>query len=249
MHVGTHAKVEFDVELVGSGTAGTAPKFGPLLKACQMSEDIVAATSVTYEPASGSTDSGTMFFQLDGQRHGLRGCRGTYTIKLDSQGLPYLHFVFTGLWMSPQSIADIVPDFTGWKRAKPVTFANTPTVTLHGLTAVYKTFSYDHKNQVEHFDNPGEESVEIVDRMPDGQIGLLAPAISAKDFFSTARADTLGALTVVHGVTAGSIVTLTAPRVQLLQPKYGEDKGRATIEANLSFVRDVGDDEMSLVFT
>lgn len=249
VHVGTHVKVEYDVELQGSGAAGTAPKFGTLLKACQMSETIVLATSVTYEPASDGTDSLTKYFQLDGQRHALRGARGTYQIKLDSQGLPYLHFVFTGLWVTPSSIADIVPDFTGWQRARPVTFANTPTITLHGITAPYKSFSYDHKNTVEHFDNPGEEMVEIVDRKPDGQISLLAPAISAKDYFTTARSDTLGAMTVVHGTVAGSIVTFSAPRVQLLQPKYGEDKGRAMLEANLSFVRDVGDDEMSLAFT
>lgn len=248
-HVGTHVKVEFDVELVGSGVVATAPKFGKMLKACQMTEDIVLATSVTYEPASGSTDSGTMYFQLDGQRHALKGARGTFQIKLDSQGLPYLHFVFTGLWVTPSSVADIAPDWTGWQRAKPVTFSNTPTVTLHGLASVYKSFSYDHKNQVEHFDNPGEEMVEIVDRKPDGQISLLAPAISVKNYFLTARSDTLGALTVVHGLVAGSIVTFNATRAQLLQPKYGEDKGRAMLEANLSFVRDVGDDEMSLVFT
>ncbi len=249
VHVGTHVKVEFDVELQGSGTAGTAPKFGTLLKACQMSETIVATTSVTYAPASSGTDALTMYFQLDGQRHALRGARGTYQLKLDSQGLPYLHFVFTGLWVTPSSVADIAPNFTGWARARPITFANTPTVTLHGLASVYKSFAYDHKNQVEHFDNPGEEMVEIVDRKPDGQISLLAPAISVKDYFTTARSDTTGALLVVHGLVAGSIVTFNAPVTQLLQPKYGEDKGRAMLEANLSFVRNAGDDEMSLVFT
>lgn len=249
VHVGTHVKVEFDVELAGSGTAGTAPKYGPLLKACQMTETIVATTSVTYTPASNSTDSLTMYFQLDGQRHALRGARGTYTLKLDSQGLPYLHFTFTGLWVTPASVADIVPNFAGWQRARPVTFTNTPTVTLHGLASVYKNFSYDHKNDVQHFDNPGEEMVEIVDRKPDGQVSLLAPAISVKDYFTTARSDTLGALVVVHGTVAGNIATFNAPRAQLLQPKYGEDKGRAMLDANLSFVRDVGDDEMSLAFT
>lgn len=250
LHVGTHVSVEFDVELSGSGTAGTAPKFGKLLKACQCGETIVATTSVAYAPASNSTDSGTMYFQLDGQRHALRGCRGTFQVKLDSQGIPYLHFMFKGLWVAPASIADIVPDLSaGWTVPRPVTFANTPTITLHGLTAPYKSFSYDHKNQVEHFDNPGEEMVEITDRSPDGQVSLVAPAISVKDYFSTARADTMAAMTVVHGTTAGNIVTFAATKVQLLQPKYGEDKGRAMLDANLSFVRTVGDDEMSLTFT
>lgn len=249
VHVGVHVKVEFDCELAGSGSAGTAPKFGRLLKGCQMLETVVATTSVTYTPVSNGTGSMTLGFELDGQKHSLRGARGTFQIKLDSQGLPYVHFVFTGLWVAPASAAATVPDFTGWTRARPVTFAHTPTVTLHALAASYKSFSYDHKNQVEHIDNPGEEMVEIVDRKPDGSITLLAPTLSTKNYFTTAKADTLGALTIVHGVDAGSIVTFTAPAVQLLQPKYGDDKSRATLEANLSFVRVVGDDEMSLAFT
>jgi hypothetical protein len=44
--------VEFDVDLVGSGTAGTAPAWGPLIQACAFAEVIVASTSVTYNPVS-----------------------------------------------------------------------------------------------------------------------------------------------------------------------------------------------------
>lgn len=249
LHVGTHVQLEFDVELAGSGTEGTAPKWGRLMLACQMAQTIVAATSVEYTPASSGTDSLTMYFQLDGQRHAMRGARGTWSLKLDSQGIPYIHFVFTGLYVTPVSIADLVRDVSAFRVPRPVTFANTPSFSLHGITAPYKSFSYDHKNQVEYFDNPGEEMVEIVDRKPDGQISLKAPAISVKDYFSTARADTIGALTMVHGTAAGNICTFSADRVQILEPKYGEDKGRAMIDANLSFIRDVGDDEISLLLT
>lgn len=249
LHVGTHVMVEFDVELAGSGTAGTAPKWGRLMKGCQMAETIVAVTSVEYTPASNGTDSLTLYFQLDGQRHALVGARGTYQLKLDSQGIPYLHFAFTGLYVTPTSVADLVRDVSDFIVPRPVTFANTPSFTLHGISAPYKSFSYDHKNQVEHFDNPGEEMVEITDRKPDGSISLKAPAISVKDYFSAARADTIGNLVMVHGSAAGNIVTFSADRVQILEPKYGEDKGRAMIDANLSFIRDVGDDEISLLLT
>ena len=44
-------EVTFEVEMAGSGTAGTAPAFGPLLKACGNSETIVTDTSVTYAPS------------------------------------------------------------------------------------------------------------------------------------------------------------------------------------------------------
>jgi hypothetical protein len=46
--------ITFDVELAGSGSAGTAPAFGPLLKAAGLSETVVAVTSVTYAGVSSS---------------------------------------------------------------------------------------------------------------------------------------------------------------------------------------------------
>ncbi len=51
--------VEFtcDVEIKGSGSAGTAPECGPLLRASAMSETIVGGTSVTYAPVSSSMES------------------------------------------------------------------------------------------------------------------------------------------------------------------------------------------------
>ena len=52
LYAGALISIKFDVEIKGSGSAGIAPEFGPLLKACQMSETVVAVTSVTYKPAS-----------------------------------------------------------------------------------------------------------------------------------------------------------------------------------------------------
>lgn len=249
IHSGAHVEIEFDVEMSGSGTLGTPPAYGRLFKACQMVETVVAGDSVTYAPASNGTDSMTLYFQLDGQRHAAKGCRGTWSIKVDSQGIPYIHFKFVGMWVDPVSAPDLVPDFTGFKTPKPVTFDFTPKVTLHGVQSVYKSFSYDHANDVQFFDNPGEQFVDIMDRKPAGSISLLAPALSVKNYFTTAKADATDALTIVHGMTAGNIITFTAPNAQIKEPKYGDDKGRAMLEANLDFVRLGVDDDMTIAFT
>ncbi len=249
IHTGAHVVIEFDVEWTTSSTAGTAPPYGHLFQACGMFEDIVAVTSVTYTPLSTALNSETMWFQLDGQRHAATGCRGTWTIKFDSQGIPYFHFVFTGIYIAPSTTADIAPDWTGWLTPRPVSFAHTPTFTLHGLASVFTKFSFDFGNDVQYFDNPGEEQVEIVGRMAKGSVSLKAPTLATKNYFETARADTIGDLILVHGTTAGRIITLDSDTVQLLEPNYGDDRGRATIEANLDFQRDVADDEMALIFT
>ena len=48
-------EVTFDVEMAASGTAGTAPKWGPIMKACGNSETVVANTRVTYAPISSTS--------------------------------------------------------------------------------------------------------------------------------------------------------------------------------------------------
>ena len=48
---------KFSVELQGSGTAGTPPKYGEILRACGFSETIVPATSVEYLPISTAQES------------------------------------------------------------------------------------------------------------------------------------------------------------------------------------------------
>ena len=80
------ATISFDVELKGEGAAlGVAPEIGALLKACQMSETIVGATSVTYAPISlamddATNDSVTIYYHQDLIRHEINGARGTWTM-------------------------------------------------------------------------------------------------------------------------------------------------------------------------
>jgi len=47
-----HNSLSFDVEMQASSTAGTAPAYGPVLRACGLSETISAGVSVTYAPVS-----------------------------------------------------------------------------------------------------------------------------------------------------------------------------------------------------
>ena len=70
----------FSVELAGSGTAGTAPRYGNVTKACGFSETVASNTSVTYEPISASFSSVTIHYNTDGVRHIVNGCRGSFTI-------------------------------------------------------------------------------------------------------------------------------------------------------------------------
>lgn len=72
---GLHAKLTGEIELVGSGTAGTAPGWGPIARALGMAEVIMGATSVTYNPISSAMESVAVYFWIGDTRHVMLGCR------------------------------------------------------------------------------------------------------------------------------------------------------------------------------
>ena len=252
MHVGVHVMIEFDVEMVASGVLGTAPGWGKLLKACQCEEVMVASTSVRYLPKSTDLTSLTILFNVDGQAHKMLGARGSFAIKFDAEGIPYLTFRFWGMWVDPVSAAALAGPYTGWdafKIPQPVTFDYTPTVNIHSHAAVLRKFAFDQGNKVEYFDNPGERAVEITGRESKGSFEILAPALSAKNYFTTIKANTLGNVKVEHGSVAAEKVFFEASgtKAQLLQPKYGDHSGRATLMGDITFVNtNTGDDEWEI---
>ncbi|UUZ68080.1 hypothetical protein LP416_27835 [Polaromonas sp. P2-4] len=86
--VGVHRVFEFEVELASSGTAGTAPKWGPLLMACGFSETLVAVTSATYAPISTGDTTVTLYGYLDGILFKMTACKGTGELGRQRQGHP-----------------------------------------------------------------------------------------------------------------------------------------------------------------
>lgn len=248
-----NAMIEFKVECVGSGTLGEAPAFGKILQCCRCLETIVADTSVAYTPDRANLDSATIDFYLDGNRHKMLGARGTFTMEVDSQGIPYLSFKFWGLWVAPTATANPAA-LTGWADFQipaPVNFENTPVPTLHGYTGVFKSFRFDAGNNVVPFNNPGEREIRVTRHAAKGSIVMLAPAIGTKDFFTIAKNSTLGTMKISHGQVNATKwhFEANANTVQIMNPRYGDDEGRATIEADLNFVPTaVGGDEWELRF-
>lgn len=246
IHVGAHVMVEFDVEMAGAGAAGTAPAYGPLLRACGMAETINAGSNVEYDPVSANEESATIHFHMDGAKHAMTGARGSFSLRLDPQGLAYYRFKFTGLWVDPTAAADPVPDFSAFQVPDPVTDSLT-TLTLHGLTPKVAAFSFDQANEVFYDNLINEEVVDVNDRQPTGNVTIEAPDLATKNWFTTVNASTTGALQFVHGVTAGNIVQFDAPVVQALSPSYQERNGKTMLQMNLSFIpTDAGDDEFKI---
>lgn len=248
-----YAMIEFSVELVGSGTLGTAPAFGKLLRACRMLETIVASTSVTYTPNRPSETSLTFYFFQDGNRHRLTGARGTFTIEANSQGIPVIKFQFWGLYTPPTATANPTV-LTGWDAFQVpsvLNYDNTPGAVLFGRDAVLKRFTFDAGNDVKVFNNPGEYEVRVTAHRARGNLSILALPVASFNAAEFARQNTLSTFRLEHGLDPGEHWVFEAAdnTCQILKPNYGDSDGRVTLDCELLFVpTSAGGDEYQLRF-
>ena len=247
----TRVECTFSVELAGSGTAGTAPRYGSALKATGLSETVSSGTSVTYAPVSSSFSSVTIHYNVDGVRHKVTGCRGIFTISAEVGSIPTIDFTFTGIYNAPTDTA--LPTVTYGNQATPLIFKN-------GNTSGFQLLSYAGALQSLTMDLGvstvyrelvgGTKEVIITDRASNGSVTIEAPTIAQKDYFTAALTDsTLGNLAFLHGTTAGNKVQLTSSKVDIVDVNYGEMDGVAMLEIPYTLVPSSANNEFSLIYT
>lgn len=251
INTGPYVTVSFGVYLAGSGTAGTAPYWGVLMRACGYSETVTPATSVAYDPVSTGFESVTLYFNVDGQRQVITGARGDFSISMGKGEIPVINFTFTGLYARPTASA-MTLDKSAFNDPVPVTKDNTPTFTLQGYSALAESFSMSQNNNIVYRNVIGGESVLLTNRSPSGQFLIEAPAIGTKDFFAAAESHngvTTGAFQIIHGTTAGNICTIDAPATQLTSISEQNSDDIEMYQMDASFLNDSGDDDFSITLT
>lgn len=318
-------KLDLEVEAAGSGTAGTAPAWGALLRGCGWSETITAAAitgtaqaggttttiklaagasavddfyngmpisitagtgngqsgyivdydgttkvatvaastwaapdatssysigaNVAYRPISSGFESLALYFNIDGVLHKFLGARGNSSFSLGVDQIPSFKFGLQGLFQPVVDSASPTVTLTGWKQPQPANKANTPFLSLHGFAAsALESFDFDLANAVAHHAliNATEQFI-VTDRKPAGNISMEAVTVATKDWWTTAKNATLGALALQHGTNAGNKIAITAPAVQITNPKYGDKNGIAMLQAGLVPTPISGNDELAIV--
>lgn len=244
-------ELTFDVELTGSGAAGTAPAYGILLEACGFDVATVAATSVTYTPLSASFPSATIYYFNDGIRHKLTGARGSFSLSAEVGQIPTLSFTFMGIYNAP---GDVTPPSTTYNdQADPVIFkaGNTSGFQLFSYAGCLQSVNMDLANEMVYRELIGcTKEVLITNRAPSGTVVIEAPDISDHDYFGDATGANTGNLVFQHGQTAGNIITFTSAQTDLGSPTYSDQDGVQML--NLPFIAtptDAGNDELEIAFT
>ena len=240
-----HSECEFEVELAGAGAAGTAPKWGPLLRACGFAETITAATDVKYNPITANQEMLSGYYFIDGLRFKMLDCKGNVTFTANAKGIPMAKLRMIGLY-SPVTDTAIPAgaDYSGFTAPLAVNRLNTPSWSLHGYTGAMEALSIDAGNEVIYRNLVGSESVYIRDRKMTGSISMEMTSVADKDWFAAIIANTKAPLSITHGTTAGNIVVIDAPKVQLTDPQLADSEGIVMLNANLSLEPDTGNDDI-----
>lgn len=245
------AKLEFDVELKGSGTQGTAPALGKLLKACGFGEDVVVSKSVTYAPASTGISSMTLAVYQDGVIKKIWGARGNVSLKLEDGAPGWLHFEFTG---ADFSITDgsMLSSGVAYESTKPPAFLSA-TFTIDSYAALIGMLEINMNNEInlrkDANSDSGYKSAVITGRKPTMTMDPEHVTVATYDFFGKLRSGNEGSLSLVLGSTAGNICTITAPKVQYIDISDDVRDGIRSLGITCQLNRSSGDDEISIAFT
>jgi hypothetical protein len=254
--------ISFEVEAVGSGAAGTAPGWGPLLRACAFAETLTVAERVTYTPVTNSQESVSMYVYDSGVLHKLLGVRGAVTISVPLSGIPKLKFSFIGIDGGDSAAAPAGVSFAGFMLPQVASNAFTGPLTLGcalaapgaapsltGGTQYASTgLDVDLGVKAEYVGLIGAESVDVTDRRAKGKIKIAAAAADEIALYATIKAGSTQGLGIIHGTTVGNRFGVFAPAAQIITPNKGEQSGKRMMEYDVVFAPSAaGNDEIQIV--
>jgi hypothetical protein len=253
--------VSYDVEAVGSGTAGTAPAWSALLRACGWAETLVALERVTYLPVTNGQESCSQYVYDSGVLHKLLGCKGGVTFSLGLGGIPKMSFSFVAIdggdteavpagvtyaaYQPPQVVNN---QFTG-DLTLGCALAPTPgAVSLTGGTTYPSTgLEIDMGIKAEFIPLLGSETVDITDRKAKGKIKIDVTAAQEIALYAAIKAGTVQGLGLLHGTSVGKRFGLFLPAAQLINPTKGDQSGKRMMEYDVVATTSAGNDEVKVV--
>lgn len=249
-------KLSFDVELKGSGSAGTAAKLGDLLEACGFAETVSAGSAVSYAPSSGAIKSITLYLydlQDSGScvLHKVKGARGTMQLNAAAGQIAKFSFTFNGLYELPTDAA--APSAPTYESTKPPVVESAQ-VTLNGVSSlVVSEVSLDMQNNIVSSDDvnaaTGISKFALTGRKPTGKIAPEAVLLATYDFWTDWKNAAERAASLVIGATAGNIITISMPKLTIDSIAGGDRNGILTRDLPFRASASAGNDEVSIIFT
>lgn len=244
--VGRHVSLTARVDLAGSGTAGTAPAFGPLLRACGLAQTIDTGVSVTYTPVNTGFESNSIYINHEGTRHILTGARGNARLIFARNRRPEISLTLMGLWVSDSAVAMPALTLTSWKDPLPSTKANTPTYTIDSQAVVASSLEIDLGMDVAYLERINRQEIMVRDRKPKLTTLIEELAFGTKNFFGMAGGAAVD-LEYVHGVGAGNICSIDVAGMQVQDVQRQEEETDTMLNISADII--AGSPDFSIAFT
>jgi hypothetical protein len=250
------ARMTFKVENKGSGTAGTAPALGKLLKLCGMTETLVAVTSATYTPLTVGlitgtlglyrlTDSGSVVLMT------MRGARGTWSYEAKVGEPGFFTFEFIGVHVSVTDVSDITP--SGLETTLPPVLLSASLTSHAFATAKASMISFDFANELimrpDMSKAEGFVTAMIVGRSPKGQFDPEMELVATHDWYGKYKSGAIAQISFVQGASAGNICTVTFPKTQYVGVAAKDREGIAALAIDFIASRNSANDEVSIAYT
>lgn len=236
-------QLELEIELRGSGAAGTAPEYTDLLQACGLLETVVPATSVAFDPLSLNHKSVSIYWYEDGLLWKMLGAVGKCSFNAQIGAVPTLKFTFMSAYTAPTVVAD--PTGAAYQSSVPIVMSSADVIN-DGAAIKVGSFSMDDGNDVQHHYTTGQNEFVIADRQP--KIKITKDSISTAAEWTALNNATNAALSATFGSTAGSRLVLTAPVARRESVANGVRSDRTTLEISYGLFESTGDDQFKLLF-
>lgn len=247
---GEHVTLSYKTHLVASGTAGVAPPFADALLACRHAEVIDPGVSVSYVIAADQGGSAACLVRIGNNLHAIAGMRGKVDWVMD-KGIPMLQWQFKGTWATPTHDAGALPtvDNAPWLGFQPTGPGRTSDCLLHGQAVRPYSLSMSTGNDPVYDESLVDSQILFNDRKATAKIQIEAPTLDVINFFTRASERQHGPLSIQHGQTAGQIIKLNCPNVQVKKPAYTKlDNGNVGYDIDMMPLPDAGNDEYELIF-
>jgi hypothetical protein len=240
-------KIKGEILMYGSGTAGTAPAYSPLIIACGHSETIVASTSVTYKPVSDSTETATLYFYIGTILYKATYSKGKADFAFGIGEFSKMNFEFTGVYVEPADVALPTPVYTTGTTV--VGSKANSTLSVHGTLVDGQTMTLDTGVVNSAFESTETFLIGNDDRKSSANMTLNANPLASFNPYSINTANTKAVVYWETGTVAGNIIRANMPKGQLGLPQVSEIKSRAGFDIDVIPFATTGDDEYELIFT
>ena len=242
----------FDLELHGSGAAGTAPQWMTALEFAGFGvPTLVASTSATQVPTS-TVKSATHYGYIEDLLLKTIGARATFGYTVQDDEIPVLNYSLLG--RPPTTLAEeSAPGAATISGVADPVLASTEntTFTLDGFALPLRSMTMNNNVDLQFRSLIGpQDRVIYRDRNMNGQIVAEVPDLTAKDYFANVRPGTTMPSALTHGTVAGNIVQINHPALQISGDiTMSEEQGILMMTMPVTALPVSGNDEVEFIAT